>query len=242
MHALLTGWPFRWLSRWLLWIGGLAVGVGVLTWSTGPLIQAASAEPEPGDAVALACAAAAWLVCGWLLLGTAAALVEAAGVAVGGRFGQARWPARVAGAVTPSSVRDLVGRTLRTGLALSTVTAVIAGVGGIATPVQATTATAPAGAGAAADDATAPSLPSLDRPATSAAAHELVPPRQPQSYTVTPGDTLWGIAAAHLPRPPTNSSIARAWPLWWHTNRAVIGNDPDLIQPGQVLRVPGGSR
>ena len=32
--------------------------------------------------------------------------------------------------------------------------------------------------------------------------------------------------------------IAQAWPAWFDANRAVIGEDPDLILPGQVLRAP----
>jgi resuscitation-promoting factor RpfA len=60
------------------------------------------------------------------------------------------------------------------------------------------------------------------------------------THTVRPGDTLWGIAAAHLPpgwRSP--ATIDRYWRQLYHANRAVVGPDPDLIHPGTRLRVPG---
>lgn len=54
------------------------------------------------------------------------------------------------------------------------------------------------------------------------------------------GDTLWGIAAAHLGPAATDAEIAAAWPLWYEANRQVVGPDPDLLQPGQQLTVPTG--
>lgn len=56
--------------------------------------------------------------------------------------------------------------------------------------------------------------------------------------TVRRGDTLWDLAAAHLPAEATDAEIATSWQQWYVTNRAVIGPDPDLILPGQVLTVP----
>jgi nucleoid-associated protein YgaU len=68
-------------------------------------------------------------------------------------------------------------------------------------------------------------------------------PQLPAHVTVTPGDSLWRIAAAHLPGHPTAHRVAAAWPRWYAANRRVIGADPDLIQPGQVLHPPTqGSR
>lgn len=48
------------------------------------------------------------------------------------------------------------------------------------------------------------------------------------SYTVQPGDTLSGIAAAH----------GIDWHDLYNRNRAVIGDNPDLIYPGQVYVIP----
>ncbi len=55
------------------------------------------------------------------------------------------------------------------------------------------------------------------------------PTPQPRTYTVKPGDTLSGIAAAlGLPN----------WRMLYEANRDVIGGNPNLIRPGQVLVVP----
>lgn len=56
------------------------------------------------------------------------------------------------------------------------------------------------------------------------------------------GDSLWSIAARHLGREPSDAEIAREWPRWFAVNRSVIGPDPDLLLPGQVLIAPEGSR
>jgi hypothetical protein len=52
------------------------------------------------------------------------------------------------------------------------------------------------------------------------------------------GDSLWSIAARHLGPDPSEAEIAEAWPTWYAANREVIGPDPDLLLPGQVLRAP----
>ncbi|WP_420112614.1 LysM peptidoglycan-binding domain-containing protein [Pseudactinotalea sp.] len=59
-----------------------------------------------------------------------------------------------------------------------------------------------------------------------------------ETYTVTAGDSLWHIAADHLPESSTDADIAAAWPDWYADNHDVVGSDPDLIHPGQVLTVP----
>lgn len=56
------------------------------------------------------------------------------------------------------------------------------------------------------------------------------------------GDSLWSIAARHLGRDPSDAEIAAEWPRWYAANAAVIGSDPDLLLPGQVLLAPEGSR
>ena len=53
------------------------------------------------------------------------------------------------------------------------------------------------------------------------------------------GDSLWAIAARHLGPGATDAEVAREWPRWYAANRDTIGADPDLLLPGQVLRVPG---
>lgn len=56
-------------------------------------------------------------------------------------------------------------------------------------------------------------------------------------YTVASGDELWSIAARALGTEDPRR-IARYWPRIHWLNRAVIGADPSLIYPGQVLRLP----
>jgi nucleoid-associated protein YgaU len=63
---------------------------------------------------------------------------------------------------------------------------------------------------------------------------------EPAEVVVRRGDSLWAIAARHLGADPSDAEIARAWPAWFEANREVIGDDPDLLRPGQVLRPPEG--
>jgi hypothetical protein len=58
------------------------------------------------------------------------------------------------------------------------------------------------------------------------------------TVTVRRGDTLWSIAERHLGSAASDVEIARAWPQWYAANRAVIGDDPDLIHPGTQLVPP----
>lgn len=52
------------------------------------------------------------------------------------------------------------------------------------------------------------------------------------------GDTLWSIAARQLGPDASEAEVAAAWPRWFSANRHVVGSDPDLLLPGQVLRAP----
>ncbi|WP_165865721.1 LysM peptidoglycan-binding domain-containing protein [Vallicoccus soli] len=56
---------------------------------------------------------------------------------------------------------------------------------------------------------------------------------------VRAGDTLWDIARRTLGPGATDLEVARAWPRWHAANLDVVGEDPSLIRPGQVLRAPG---
>ncbi|WP_374457883.1 LysM peptidoglycan-binding domain-containing protein [Nocardioides sp.] len=77
------------------------------------------------------------------------------------------------------------------------------------------------------DRATAPARPSHHEPAPA--------PQAQESYVVRPGDSLWSIARAH---PASASDVDERWRAIWRANHDVIGDDPDLILPGQALHLP----
>lgn len=68
------------------------------------------------------------------------------------------------------------------------------------------------------------------------------PTPEPEVHVVAPGDTLWDITAARLAerlgRKPSSAEIARAWPRLYAANLETIGDDPNLIRPGQRLTIP----
>jgi len=81
----------------------------------------------------------------------------------------------------------------------------------------------------AAETARQPEVRPVVRPAPAAAS---------QTYVVRTGDSLWSIAESH-PEPGTPASVHERWQAIWQANRDVVGDDPDLILPGQALRLPG---
>ena len=60
----------------------------------------------------------------------------------------------------------------------------------------------------------------------------------PRSALVRPRDCLWLIAAQRLGPQATAAEVASEWPRWYVANRQLIGADPDLVRPGQVLVAP----
>ena len=62
---------------------------------------------------------------------------------------------------------------------------------------------------------------------------------EPAVVVVHRGDSLWAIVARHLGPHASDAEVAQAWPRWYAANREVIGDDPDLVKPGQVLHAPG---
>lgn len=56
-------------------------------------------------------------------------------------------------------------------------------------------------------------------------------------HAVLPGETLWSIAADRLGTDDVRR-VARYWPRIHRANREVIGSNPSLIRPGQVLELP----
>jgi nucleoid-associated protein YgaU len=60
-------------------------------------------------------------------------------------------------------------------------------------------------------------------------------PTTDEVYEVRAGDSLWSIARAH---PAPGDGVEARWRAIWRHNHDVVGDDPDLIHPGQALRLP----
>jgi nucleoid-associated protein YgaU len=95
---------------------------------------------------------------------------------------------------------------------------------------------------AAASATAAPDWPSSGSGSTAAVPDWPAGPDVAGAHVVVRGDCLWHIAAdrllAQLGRPPDDGEVAAAVRAWWHANADVIGPDPDLLLPGQILRPP----
>ncbi|WP_038951426.1 LysM peptidoglycan-binding domain-containing protein [Aeromicrobium massiliense] len=126
------------------------------------------------------------------------------------------WAARVLGRLAPRLVRHvLVGGAVGAGLVV------------------------PAAAGATSLDG----LPYPERPTggpvlAQAPTEPARPAVAPATHVVREGESLWTIAADHLPAQAGTDDVAGAVRRWHAANRAVLGDDPDLIHPGQRLRPP----
>lgn len=101
-------------------------------------------------------------------------------------------------------------------------------------PIGTPASAAPAGGAARTVAAESPSA----AHATSSSSPSAGTAAAPGTVTVASGDTLWAIAARHLPAGADDARIAAAWPVWYAANAVRIGSDPDLIRPGLVLSVP----
>jgi hypothetical protein len=91
-----------------------------------------------------------------------------------------------------------------------------------------------------------PDLPTAPWPRRLVAVADLAtatPPRGrlPESILVVrAGDSLWSIATALSPAGTGDRAVAAMVARLYEANRSVIGDDPDLIYPGTLLRSPGG--
>lgn len=166
--------------------------------------------------------AAAWLWGGTVLL--------AASVARGHR-----WGTRPVPAVLPAPLRRLV--LLACGVALT---------GGLAAPALAASGDHPGHRSTPA--ALLDGLPLPDRPtghgpephvaARPAVAALPAPAHRLADVVVRPGDTLWSLARDALPGPTGERAVAQRCRRIYALNRRVVGPDPDLIRPGEHLRLP----
>ncbi|MFD7643493.1 transglycosylase family protein [Kitasatospora sp. NPDC059795] len=75
----------------------------------------------------------------------------------------------------------------------------------------------------------APTAPPASTDAPPASSAPATTPPSPQPYTVGPGDTLANIARSH--------ELGGGWTELYKGNQQVVGENPDLIRPGQVLNL-----
>ena len=237
-----------------------ATGAAGLGWwlmaTAAALLDAARSPvpPSPEDAVTLLAACLGLLLLLWLALGVLASVLAL----LPGRVGAAarRTADRVAPALSRRLAAVIVGASLGGALAPGTA---LAGDDQIVPSADVVTAAVspsflpevPAATGGsgwehaaepASDRVTAPGwVP--DRPLVrrqpSPRLVATSPPREERpGVVVRRGDTLWAIARQHLGPGATDAEVAQEWPRWHHSNRAVIGPDPDRLLPGMVLQAP----
>ena len=231
-------WALRAAIGWLLIAILLSAIEAVLDLDRGTPPAGSLARVNAAVAPPALRAAVRFVVRGGLVVATTAAVAVPA-AAQAGTSGRVPQPA----ATTPAGHRPSRGLDLRWPVAPATRPPEVA-------PPPSTTPTAPARpAGSAAP--TRPAGPAVAPPRrVTVPAHvpaAIAPERREPSgaVIVRTGDSLWSIAAAHLPPSSGAADIVTAWHAWWQVNRQVIGSDPDLIHPGQRLRPPtafsGGS-
>jgi resuscitation-promoting factor RpfA len=237
------------------WAAGSPVGNWRALVSAG---EGAAATPDFDQLLVTSAALAAWVGLCWLgiavVLEVASTLPGAAG----------RGCAAVAAKTSPMLVRRIVHAVIGVSVLAGPLTAGSAFADGTSTTTSTSalvdrpnslgvpTLAAPSSAPLALDRPATAFVPSLPPPAakrTAAGPAALVTgvahrdagdrgDRSTHGYVVLRGDTLWDIAARHLGPGATAVDISRAWPAWYDANRAVIGPDPGVISPGQLLVPP----
>jgi hypothetical protein len=251
MRATRTAGYLLTLSTMGLTMGALLPSPPAIGSSALALVQQPDRIASADSAALTVAAALAWLVLGWLAVAVVLVIASSAPGWLGHAAGA------VSRAVIPSAARHIMCAALGVSLLASAAPA---------------TAAMPAGPHAAPAVASAPSDPrqlNLDWPVDRPPRHHptlpasprpdhpnagrpvppalssSVPPRLANPSTavvVQPGDTLWGIAAQRLGPGASDRQIGQQWPRWWAVNRQAIGNDPDLINPGQRLTPPASSK
>jgi nucleoid-associated protein YgaU len=233
------------LTRWAGTTAVMCSAAALLRVLTPPLeqLRAAVTDPQglvdgagPDALLVVMAAGGAWLCWGWGALG----LVLTGLTAVPGGVG--RGAGLALRAVLPAGARRLAA--VAVGLGLATTGPVVPAPPAAVT-VHPAAVTAPALGSPdrwAADDAgVPPDWPGAPAPVPTPAPGSADGPAA--GHVVLRGDCLWDIAAGWLTRGQPGAAISDADTVaavhaWWQANAQVIGPDPDLLLPGQVLRAP----
>lgn len=229
----------------------VALGCALLLWrvvrTTG--LQVAQGVPlEPAAALVGALSVVGLAGLGWLLLGV---LLETLALAPGA-LGRAASGASAA--LSPRVVRRaaalVLGAGLGAGLGTGSAQAAPQRATAVVTQVAAVVAGVPASPGAdlpdpgwrpAPEPGWVPEAPAVRPQPDLAALGARSRPARDGCVVVRRGDSLWGIAARHLGEGASDAEVAAQWPRWYAANRDVVGPDPDVLRPGQVLRAPGAA-
>lgn len=173
-----------------------------------------------------------WAATMWLSAAALAALATAIPGAVG------RLASAVADLITPQLLRNAAALAIGLGVATSSSVYAAGSQSAAATPTHSSAAaTGGTGAVAATVPPEASNDPDIDWPSST---EESTATTEPSTVTVHVGDCLWDLAAKYLDPAASMSEVATAVVAWWRTNQAVIGDDPNLLYPGQELVVPQG--
>ena len=197
-------------------------------------------DTQGADAVALALVGAlTWAAWGWGALGLALTGAAAAPGAVGAA---ARLALRV---FLPAGARRAAALALGVGLGVGTPLAAVSAAE--LPPATSAAESSVSGMGVEVPDWPAEPASPVVSAATLPGSPEHAVPDWPAGsaagdHVVLRGDCLWDIAAEHLTglrgRAPADGEVATAVQAWWAANATVIGADPNLLLPGQLLRPP----
>ena len=220
-------------------VGVAVTGTLLVTWLAGETAElgsglASPAPADPGEVLTLMAAVLALAIASWLSVSVLVALAAHLPGRIGGAAGRARewWSPRLARRLAAAALGVSIGGGLTAQWSLAVPTGPPAASTSVAGPEATPPPSAP-------DPGWVPTRP-LVRPQDT---DLLVRTRDipAPEVVVRRGDTLWSIARAELGPGASDTEVARAWPRWHAANEDVIGPDPDLILPGQVLRRPAAA-
>lgn len=227
----------------------LAAAAGLLALTAPSLALAVRAHGQPADLLVAGCGSLGVL----LLLALAADVLRAGVQEASSLRRRATRPARPARAgAVPSPPPRLVRRVVALVVGLALGSGALAAQAAPRTPEAGWAAVAPVTPGWAAVPGPAGALPepgwavtpivsatTPDRPGSvlpGGTRHSA--PLPVGEVVVHRGDTLWSLARDHLGRSADDVTLARTVERLHQVNVDVIGADPDLLLPGQVLRLP----